>query len=46
MKTRIATLLSQTTRNAIKAAYNYRGIWQGRPLKPEDFEEKYRHPEP
>jgi ankyrin repeat protein len=37
--------ISQTTRNAIKAAYNYRGIWQGRPLKPEDFDEKYRQPE-
>ena len=38
--------ISQTTRNAIKTAYNYRGIWRGRPLKPEDFEEKYRKPEP
>ena len=38
--------ISQTTRNAVKTAYNYRGIWRGRPFKPEDFEEKYRQPGP
>jgi len=38
--------ISQAARNAIKTAYNYRGIWQGRPLKSEDFDEKYQHPEP
>jgi hypothetical protein len=36
--------ISQTIRNAIKTAYNYRGIWQGRPLKLDDFDEKYQKP--
>ncbi|HXF09179.1 MAG TPA: hypothetical protein VN625_00230, partial [Desulfuromonadaceae bacterium] len=36
--------IGETTRNAIRAAYNSRGIWQGRPLKPEDFDKKYQQP--
>jgi len=36
--------ISQTASDAIKAAYNSRGFWQGRRLKPEDFDEKYQQP--
>lgn len=38
--------ICQTTMNAIKSAYNYRGTWRGRPLNPEDFDEKYQKPGP
>ena len=33
-----------TVESALQAAYCYRGIWQGRPLKAEDFDKKYQQP--
>jgi hypothetical protein len=38
--------IQETTAQAIRTAYLYRGNCQGRPLNPEDFDEKYRRPEP
>ncbi len=35
-----------TTRQAIRTAYLYRGIWRGTPLRPEDFDESFRQPGP
>lgn len=37
--------IRDTAAQAIQTAYNYRGNSQGRPLQPEDFEEKYRRVE-
>lgn len=38
--------IRETTEQAIRTAYNWRGIWQGRRLKPEDFDEKYQRTGP
>lgn len=38
--------IRKTTERAIRTAYNWRGIWQGRLLKPEDFDEKYQVRDP
>jgi hypothetical protein len=34
--------IRKATKDAIRTAYDGRGIWQGRPLKPEDFDAKFR----
>ncbi len=39
------TIRAETER-AIRVAYNWRGIWQGRRLKSDDFDEKYQRPDP
>ena len=38
--------IRKTTERAIRTAYNWRGIWQGRLLKPEDFDEQYQVRDP
>jgi hypothetical protein len=37
--------IRETTERAIRISYSSRGIWQGRQLKVEDFDEKYRQPQ-
>ncbi len=37
--------IRELTAQAVQAAYCYRGIWHGRPLKPGDFDEKYQKPD-
>ena len=34
----------EATEQALRAAYCFRGIWRGRPMKPEDFDKEYQHP--
>jgi hypothetical protein len=38
--------IRSTTKSAIRTAYQYRGIWKGKPLKPEDFDDSFRRPGP
>ena len=36
--------IREATEQALRAAYCFRGIWRGRPMKPEDFDKEYQHP--
>jgi hypothetical protein len=38
--------IRRKTRSAIRMAYLYRGIWKGKLLKPEDFDDSFRAPDP
>jgi len=36
--------IRQDVEQAVRTSYNYRGIWQGRLLKPDDFDAKFQEP--